>query len=145
MELNYEIRRLDDTAAIASAWPVVRQLRPHLDQADLVAAWQVQQAEGFRAVGLFEDGVCRAFAGYRIQHMLAHGRILYVDDLVSDEAARGSGLGTRLMDWLIDEARREDCASLQLDSGTQRLGAHGFYFARGLHISAFHFKIPLGA
>jgi len=146
MELiTAQIRRLDDADAIASAWPVVHQLRPHLDRAALLDAWACQRAEGFRAAGLFVDGVCRVFAGYRVQHMLAHGRFLYVDDLVCDEAVRGTGLGTQMIDWLLAEARREGCASLQLDSGTQRLGAHAFYFARGLHINSFHFRIPLPA
>ena len=144
MELsNSEIRRLESAEAIASAWPVVCQLRPHLDQGDLVGAWQRQQAEGYQAIGLFVEGRCVGFAGYRLQHMLAHGRSLYVDDLVTDESERGGGLGTRLIDWLQGEAQRLGCDSLQLDSGTQRIGAHGFYFARGMHISAFHFTTQI--
>lgn len=140
MELSAgEIRLLDTADAVASAWPVVQQLRPHLDQGDLVAAWQRQQAEGYRAVGLFVDGRCVGFAGFRLQHMLAHGRQLYVDDLVTEQAGRGSGAGTRLLDWLKGEAQRLDCDSLQLDSGIHRSGAHAFYFARGMHISSFHF------
>jgi GNAT superfamily N-acetyltransferase len=79
------------------------------------------------------------FAGYRIQHMLAHGRFLYVDDLVTDVAVRGRGFGRILLDWLDAEALREGCAGLQLDSGTQRLEAHAFYFARGLRVTSFHF------
>lgn len=139
-----EVRPLDGDEAIASAWPVVRQLRPHLDAGDLVAAWQRQYAEGYRAVGAFDaERRCIGFAGYRVQHMLAHGRFLYVDDLVTDEAGRGGGVGTRLIDWLIGESRRLGCDSLQLDSGTQRIGAHGFYFARGLHICSFHFRVEI--
>lgn len=144
MELmTREIFRLEDADAVQSAWPVVRQLRPHLDPRDLVAAWQVQTGEGYRAIGAYDMTGCIGFAGYRIQHMLAHGRVLYVDDLVTAESSRGSGVGKQLMTWLIDEAQNEGCASLQLDSGTQRLAAHSFYFKRDLQISAFHFCIEL--
>jgi GNAT superfamily N-acetyltransferase len=135
------LQELDTAERVASAWPVVRQLRPHLDESALVAAWQRQREEGYRALGAFDDdGACRGFAGFRVQQMLAHGRFLYVDDLVTDEAVRGSGVGRRMMDWLQDEARRLGCASLQLDSGVQRHAAHGFYFARGLHITGYHFR-----
>jgi GNAT superfamily N-acetyltransferase len=137
--LAVDIRRIESDEQIAAAWPVVQQLRPHLDRGDLIAAVQGQRGEGYRAVGAYAEGVCVAFAGYRIQHMLAHGRLLYVDDLISDAAERGSGYGRALLDWLVDEARREGCEAFQLDSGTQRHEAHAFYFRRGLRITAFHF------
>jgi GNAT superfamily N-acetyltransferase len=123
----------------------VQQLRPQLDRGDLVAAVQRQRVEGYRAVGAYAEGVCVAFAGYRIQHMLAHGRLLYVDDLVTDAAERGGGYGKALLAWLVEEAQREGCAAFQLDSGTQRLEAHAFYFRQGLRISAFHFAKRLDA
>jgi GNAT superfamily N-acetyltransferase len=134
------LQELDSEALIASSWPIVQQLRPHLQVEDLVAAWREQRAEGYRAVGAFDAGRCVGFAGFRVQHMLAHGRFLYVDDLVTDADGRGSGVGVRLMAWIADEARRLGCASVQLDSGTQRTGAHAFYFGRGMHITGFHFR-----
>lgn len=141
MELTeLEIRPLLGDADVAAAWPVVKHLRPHLDRGDLVAAVAGQRSEGYRAVGLFVEGVCLGYAGYRIQTMLAHGRFLYVDDLVTEPSERGSGYGSRLLEWLREEARREGCAGLQLDSGTHRLEAHAFYFRRGLRIHSFHFS-----
>ena len=141
--MDADIRRIESDEQAAAAWEVVRQLRPHLDRGDLVAAVQRQRSEGYRAVGAYAEGVCVAFAGYRVQYMLAHGRLLYVDDLVSDEAERGSGYGRALMRWLEDEARREGCDALQLDSGTQRHEAHAFYFRGGLRIQGYHFGMRL--
>lgn len=137
------IRPIDDDAQLAAAWPVVRLLRPHLDRSALLAAVAVQRAEGYLSAGAYLDDQCVAFAGYRIQSMLAHGRVLYVDDLVSAEAHRGSGHGRALLAWLVDEARRAGCQSLQLDSGSHRLDAHAFYFRFGLRITSFHFALPL--
>ena len=141
--MDADIRRIETDEQVAAAWEVVRQLRPHLDRGDLVAAVQRQRAEGYRAVGAYAEGVCVAFAGYRIQQMLAHGRLLYVDDLVSDAAERGSGYGRALMHWLRAEAEAEGCDALQLDSGTQRHEAHAFYFRRGLRIQGYHFGMRL--
>ncbi len=138
-----ELRALDSEEAIGAAWPVVAELRPHLDRDALVEAWRMQREEGYRAVGLFLDEICVGFAGYRLQHMLAHGRLLYVDDLVVGAALRDQGAGSLLMEWLVEEARSAGCASLQLDSGVQRHAAHAFYFARGMHIASHHFRLAL--
>ncbi len=140
---NAVVRTLHTDAEIDSAWPVVHELRPHLDRDALIAACKAQRAEGFLAAGLFVDERCIGFAGYRIQTMLAHGRFLYVDDLVVTESLRGCGAGEQLLDWLEAAAKEAGCGSLQLDSGTQRTGAHAFYFRRGMKISSFHFNRPL--
>lgn len=139
-----DIRAADDAAALRAAWPVVAQLRPHLDEATFVAQALRQRGEGWQATVLYEDGVPRAFAGWRVQEMLAHGRFLYVDDLVTDAQTRSAGHGKALLDWLTEQARRLDCASLQLDSGTQRIDAHAFYLRERLRIVSFHFKVDLG-
>ena len=137
------VRGLEQADDVASAWPVVRQLRPHLDLAGFVEAVARQRNEGFRCAALYDAGRCMAFAGYRVQTMLAHGRFLYVDDLVTDENLRGKGYGARLLDWLSAEARDAGCSGLQLDSGTHRQEAHAFYFGRGLRVTSFHFARKL--
>lgn len=137
------IHELIEPADVAAAWPVMRQLRPHLDEAAFLAAVEAQRAEGYRLAGVFSrDRVC-AVAGFRVVSMLARGRHLYVDDLVTDEAQRGGGAGAALFEWLVHEARRERCERLHLDSGVQRFGAHRFYFARGMHIAAYHFALAI--
>lgn len=139
-----DIRDATDEAALRAAWPVVAQLRPHLDADGFVARALRQQAEGWRATVLYDaGGIPRAFAGWRVQEMLAHGRLLYVDDLVTDGAARSGGHGRALLDWLKAQARVQGCASLQLDSGTQRIDAHAFYLRERLRITAFHFAVAL--
>ncbi len=135
-----DIRAADDPATLRAAWPVVAQLRPHLDEEAFLAQALRQQAEGWRATVLVEDGIVRAFAGWRVQEMLAHGRLLYVDDLVTDSAARSAGHGKALLDWLKAQASALGCRSLQLDSGTQRIDAHAFYLRERLRIVSFHFS-----
>jgi len=129
---------------IAATFDVMKQLRPHLDRDEYVATVRALQAsDGFRLVALIDDGVIRAVAGYRYMRMLYCGRLLYVDDLVVDERVRSQGYGSRILDWLKDEARREGCAELQLISRTVREQAHRFYFREGLGIECFHFRIRL--
>lgn len=145
MIAGHGIRTLDGEAELRAVWPLVAQLRPALDEARFVAQMQRQIAAGCRATVLFDgDGIPRAFACWRVLEMLAVGRHVYVDDLVTDAAARSRGHGKAMLDWLKAEAERLGCTRLQLDSGTQRQDAHAFYLREGLRIEAFHFGIALG-
>jgi GNAT superfamily N-acetyltransferase len=101
------------------------------------------QQEGFHLAFLEDAGAVRAVAGYRYYDKLFSGRNLYVDDLVTDSTVRSRGYGGKLLAWLTDEARAHGCTQLELDSGVQRTDAHRFYFRERMHVSAFHFVVPI--
>ena len=128
---------------IARCFPVLVQLRPNLTASEFVARVRRMQAEGYHLAALDEQGAIRAVAGYRFYDKLFSGRNLYVDDLVTDATRRSRGHGARLLAWLAAEARRQGCDQLELDSGVQRFAAHRFYLRERLHISAYHFVLPL--
>lgn len=138
-----EVREATTEEEIAATYPVMRQLRPHLEEAAYTARVQGMRDAGYRLAAAVEGNLVRAVAGFRVFEYLAHGRFLYVDDLVTDEAARSRGHGKLLMEWLEGEARRRDCGQIQLDSGVHRAEAHGFYFREGMSISSFHFAKTL--
>ncbi|MEU6530935.1 GNAT family N-acetyltransferase [Streptomyces sp. NPDC046928] len=56
---------------------------------------------------------------------------------------RGSGLGTRLIEWAVDESRRQDCHLVQLTSDKTRTDAHRFYERLGFTASHTGFKLQL--
>lgn len=132
------------TEEIGRCYDCLRELRGHLQSAEeLIERVQTQQAEGFRLAFLESDGEVRAVAGYRIYHLLFSGRTLYVDDLVTRAVDRSSGFGGQLFDWLVAEARRENCQAFSLDSGVQRFDAHRFYLLKRMKIAAHHFTLDL--
>jgi GNAT superfamily N-acetyltransferase len=128
---------------IARCFAVMAQLRPHLVEAEFVARVHRMQQEGFHLAFVDEAGAVRAVAGFRYYDKLFSGRNLYVDDLVTDTTQRSRGHGAKLLAWLCAEARAHDCVQLELDSGVQRFDAHRFYFRERMHISAYHFVVPL--
>ena len=129
---------------IAATYDVMRQLRPHLVRAEYVPLVRTLMiGEGFRLAALTDEGEVRAVAGYRLMHMLYCGRLLYLDDLVVDERVRSRGYGSRLLEWLKAEGRRNGCNELQLISRVVREQAHRFYFREGLGIECFQFRIRL--
>ncbi|MEV7125136.1 GNAT family N-acetyltransferase [Streptomyces sp. NPDC093260] len=56
---------------------------------------------------------------------------------------RGSGLGTRLIEWAIEESRRAGCQLVQLTSDRSRTDAHRFYERLGFEASHVGFKLTL--
>jgi len=88
-------------AEILATYEVMSQLRPRLVREDFVKLIRrLMDQEGYRLVAMVEDGEVRAVAGYRFLEMLYCGRFLYVDDLVTDEAARSREFGRQLLGWL---------------------------------------------
>ncbi|MEU7566410.1 GNAT family N-acetyltransferase [Streptomyces fradiae] len=57
--------------------------------------------------------------------------------------ARGTGLGTVLVEWAVEESRRQNCALVQLTSDVSRTDAHRFYERLGFTASHLGFKLAL--
>ncbi|MBC9714606.1 GNAT family N-acetyltransferase [Streptomyces sp. TRM66268-LWL] len=127
--------------------PVLRELRPHLTE-DLFRAVHAEgHTQGLRFSAAYADdadGRCVGVAGWRVVVNTSLLRSLYVDDLVTSEAARSGGVGRALLAYLEERAREAGCEWLDLDSGTQRTRAHRFYLREGMEIVAFHFSKKLG-
>ncbi|WP_298553550.1 GNAT family N-acetyltransferase [Streptomyces luteogriseus] len=56
---------------------------------------------------------------------------------------RGSGLGTELIEWAIEESRDQGCQLVQLTSDQTRTDAHRFYERLGFTASHTGFKLQL--
>ena len=135
------LRHADTDAEVAAAFGVMALLRPHLADADeLVARVGRQRDAGYRLLAAWRDGMPIALAGYRIEENLIHGRFVYVDDLVTAEGDRRSGIGARLLDAVAAEGRRAGCARLVLDTGLDNVLAHRFYYRQGLLARALRFS-----
>ena len=123
---------------------VMRQLRPAIaSEAYLPTVRRMMNSDNYQLAALLDHGRVRAVAGYRFMEMLYCGRVLYVDDLNTDDQCRSAGFGKLLMDWLKHQATAHGCAELHLDSGVQREQTHRFYFRERLTISAYHFRVRL--
>ena len=134
----------DEKGAVAApdwlkkAEPVHRQLRTALPP-EYEAKMKRVFAGGARMCVAVEGAEVRGVAVYRTYENTWAGRQLYVDDLVTDEKRRSSGVGRALLGYLEQKAREAGFDNLSLDSGTQRAQAHKFYFREGMVVTSFHF------
>jgi GNAT superfamily N-acetyltransferase len=127
---------------LARSEKVHRELRPQIP-AEYAAAMLRVFAGGARMCVVAREERVLGVAVYRVYENTFAGLQMYVDDLVTTESERSSGVGKMLMDDLQRRAREMGCKSYDLDSGTQREQAHKFYFREGMVISAFHFSKPV--
>ncbi len=130
---------------VMSTFPVMQQLRPHLDALkyfDLIE--QFKAREGYRLIAYMKNDCVAGVTGFRPERSLfTNGEwVMYVDDLVTDEEYRSQGIGKDMLDWLKNECKRLKYSGIALDSGTQRKEAHDFYYREGMESTALHFFGP---
>ena len=79
-----------------------------------------------------------------IPDMQPDGRdVAMVENVIVDSAARSRGVGSAMMRWAIEEARRRGCSQVKLSSNVKRADAHRFYVRLGFEPTHVGFKILL--
>lgn len=85
------IRELSTEDEWRQAFPVLRQLRPHLDEATYLASVREMREQGYTLFGLFCGKELAAVAGVIRLTNLYYGRHVWVYDLVTREDRRSRG------------------------------------------------------
>lgn len=129
---------------IRSCFAIMKQLRPHLvSEESFIAQVERQMQEGYHLVFVEIQDQVVALAGYRYLEFLAWGKVLYIDDLVTDESTRRNGYGGKLLKWVIEQGKKNGCNQVHLDSGPTRHDAHRLYLNHGFKIIGHHFAMEL--
>jgi GNAT superfamily N-acetyltransferase len=115
----------------AAVFPLIAQLRPHLDAQGFLDRVRLQSHGGYELVGAYRNGALIGVLGMRPVHTLARGPHLHVDDIVIDEAERRAGGGRALMAYAEADARARRMMGVFLDA---RPAAIGFYQAIGYEL-----------
>ena len=135
--MNTHIATTD--SEISACYPAMCELRPHIAEEQFLHRIRSQESVGYRLAYVQEANDVVAVAGFRVSENLAWGRFLYVDDLVTLPAYRSKGYGAKLLSWLKEQAAKEGCEQMHLDSGVQRKEAHRFYEREGMTMASLHF------
>ncbi len=133
----------DDPRIETDLYPLLRQLRPHLTPRLFDALIAEGYPQGLRYLVAYRGHHApQAAAGYRVI-ATSRGRILFLDDLVTDPGARSGGIGAALLDAVETIGQESGCTAIELDSGLTNAAAHRFYFAQRMTVTAFHFAASL--
>ena len=121
-----EIRELTSDAERRAAVPVLRQLWTDREPDD-VFAWTGN--EDYHLFGGYVEDDLVGVAGVVLTNVLHHVRHAWLYDLVVDEAHRGEGYGTDLVQFVEAWARDHDCERIALASPREKEATHRFYEA----------------
>jgi GNAT superfamily N-acetyltransferase len=132
-----------DARLVPEVLPVLRELRPHLTAESFTAVYEEGHPQGLRFLAAYDGERCVGVAGWRMIACTSLLRRLYVDDLVTSEAARSGGVGRVLLAELERRAADGGSGWLTLDSGVTRFEAHRFYFRERMAATAHHFTKPV--
>lgn len=125
---DYIIKELYSKSEILNAFPVMKQLRTHLDEiAYLDLVLDAQKNDHYKMFGLYEEGKIVAVTGFKPMITLYYGRFVWVCDLVTDQVQRSRGFGEKLLNFVHQWAQENGYGSVALSSGLHRKDAHRFY------------------
>jgi GNAT superfamily N-acetyltransferase len=143
-EQDMIFKHIETREDIAESFPVMRELRQHIDDADIYRERiERQQREGYKLLGIWQDGKLSGLAGYRHLENLIYGRFTYIDDLVVSQASQRSQLGAGLIAEVRRLAKVDRRVFLVLDTGLANSLAQRFYFRNGLLSRGLHFSQAL--
>src|SRR3989338_2232145 len=127
---------------IRFTFEVMKQLRTHFINSEqyVDTVQRLMKNEKYKLVALYYESKCVGVAGYQMQERLSVGHILYLADLVIDEAWRRHGIGKKLLDYLEEKARSQQAARVILESAVTRELAHKFYKALGYTADSLSFR-----
>ncbi|WP_100013265.1 GNAT family N-acetyltransferase [Lentibacillus sediminis] len=139
------INELQSQKEILEAFPIMNQLRTHLDEAtylDLVT--EAKEKDMYRLFALYDQQEIVAVTGFKPMITLYYGRFVWVCDLVTDSSKRSNGYGERLLSYVHKWAKENGYESVALSSGLKRIDAHRFYEERlDYDKVSYVFKKPL--
>ena len=78
-------------------------------------------------------------SGFWIGTKLYCDKYLEPDNVVIDKAYRSMGIGKLLMDWLVEEGKRNNCKMIMLDAYVENFSGHRFYYREGFIARGHHF------
>lgn len=139
-----EFRFVETTDEARQVFPLMKELRDHLDEASFLQLLSAAKAESrYTLLAAFEDSGCVGLMGYRILTDFVHGRHLYIDDLVTKEGHRSRGLGARLLQEAKHIAAQNGCEKLRLCTGAQNERGKAFYERNGWALRAVVYKAQI--
>ncbi len=139
------INELQSQKEILEAFPVMNQLRSHLDEKtylDLVT--EAIEKDKYRLFALYDQGKVVAVTGFKPMITLSSGRFVWICDLVTDKNKRSKGYGEKLLHFVQNWAKENGYGNVSLSSGLERIDAHRFYEEKmGYDKVSYVFKKPL--
>lgn len=122
------IKEIQSQNEVLEAFPVMKQLRTHLDERTyLELVKDAQEKDRYKMFALLDGNKIVAVTGFKPMITLYYGRSVWICDLVTDINKRSNGYGEKLLTYVHQWAKENKYESVALSSGLPRTDAHRFY------------------
>jgi GNAT superfamily N-acetyltransferase len=140
---RFLIKILANKEEMLPNYGLITQLSPQLREDEYRQLLDIMLANNYRQAAVYDGDSCVAVSGYWICAKLYSGKYIEIDNFVVDHHYRNKGLGKLLLDFLLEEGRKQGCRTAMLDAYTETSAAHRVYYREGFFIRGFHFLRPL--
>jgi ribosomal protein S18 acetylase RimI-like enzyme len=143
--MSIEIKIANDGVSIRKCLEAMHALRPHLTINNIEPIILGMMRNGYNLIYIEENSKAAAACGYRYTEHLAWGKSIYIDDLTTHPECRKKGYAKHLLDFVFEQAKKNGCRQLHLDSGcnSSRYYAHRLYLKYGFNITSHHFAMDI--
>ncbi|ENQ3080955.1 GNAT family N-acetyltransferase [Bacillus sp. WLY-B-L8] len=120
--------------------PVLQQLRPKLSLEEALSLLERMKEENYRLFSLYNsEGEVMCLAGTAICTNFYNKKHVFIYDLVTAEAHRSKGHGEKLLSYIEEWGKENDCSCVVLTSAFLRVDAHRFYEREGYEKVSYSF------
>lgn len=113
---SYEIHELTTYEEMAGMYCLIKQLYPKMGEGVYREKLARIVKIGYQQVGFYEQGQCVGLAGYKLEEELYRGKMMRLEDLVVDGSKQGSGIGSKLLNYMQEKASELGCETVVLES-----------------------------
>ena len=131
------------TEELPTILPLIEQLNPHADPAELRRKLSVMIPLNYHCIGAYLDGVLIGVSGFWLGTRFWSGEYIDIDNVIVDEAHRSQGIGEQMIAWLEHYGTQRGCKMAMLDCYVTKHAAHRFYIRQGYDILGYHFTKTL--
>lgn len=125
---------------IDNSYYLIIQSYPDLTKEEYIdTIKEMVELSNFKMIGAFLDGKIVGISGYVISKMFYCAKFLRISNLIIDKNHRNKKIGTKMMDFLEEKARNNNCKNIILDSFVANKKSHSLYFRKDYFIRGFHF------
>ncbi len=118
---------------------LIKQLSPQLTEDQYTTLLGEMVPNNYFQAAAYEGDNCVAVSGYWICTKLYSGKYIEIDNFVVDHHHRGKNVGKLLLDWMLEEGRKNGCKTAMLDAYVENFRAHHFYYREGFIARGFHY------
>ncbi|CRK80353.1 GNAT family N-acetyltransferase [Neobacillus massiliamazoniensis] len=121
------IKELVEEKEWLEAFPVMNELRTHLNESTYLEILHSMREEGYKLFALYHNEQVVAVTGVAIRTNFYYGKHVFVYELVTQSSQRSKGYGEKLLSYIHQYAIHNGCGIVNLESALFRSDAHRFY------------------